>query len=107
MRMQTPIAKILTRSWSVRTVRLALDFYNDLGAYCRSSSHRERWLQTLQAKVGPKILRIMQAGCPSLEHVAILYHGRPSSIWVEFHPNPSRCTGAEPRFVMSYSDRYV
>ena len=62
--MQTSIAKILARSQSVRTVQLNLDFYNDLGAYCRSSSHRERWLQTLQAKVGPKILRIMLAGCP-------------------------------------------
>ena len=105
--MQTPIAKILARARSLRTVRLNLDFYNDPGSYCHSSSHRERWLETLRTKVGPKILRIMQAGCPSLEHVAILYHGCPSSIWVEFHPDPSRCTGAEPRFVMSYADRYV
>ena len=105
--MQTPIAKILARARSLRTVRLNLDFYNDPGAYCRSSGNRERWLETLRTKVGPKILRIMLAGCPSLEHVAILYHGRPSSIWVEFHPDPSRCAGAEPRFVMSYADRYV
>ena len=105
--MQTPIAKILARAGSLRTVRLNLDFYNDPGAYCRSSGNRERWLETLRTKVGPKILRIMLAGCPSLEHVAVLYHGRPSSIWVEFHPDPSRRAGAEPRCVMSYADRYV
>ena len=104
--MQTPVAKILARARSLRTVRLNLDFYNDPRGCCRSS-HRERWLQTLRMKMGPKILRIMQAGCPSLEHVAILYHGSPSSIWVEFHPDPSGCAGAEPRFMMSYADCYV
>nr|VWO97711.1 Aminotransferase class I/II-fold pyridoxal phosphate-dependent enzyme (Putative acyl-CoA transferase WcbT) [Ganoderma boninense] len=102
----TPIAKILSRARSLRTVRLGLDCYNDPGAYCRLSGHRGRWLETLRTKVGPKILAIMQARCPSLEHVAILYHGSPSSVWIEFHP--PRCGAEEePRVVVSYDEQYV
>lgn len=102
--LQTPIARILSRARSLRTVRLNLDFRNDPQAYCGNSRHRDRWLQKLREKVGPEIVEIMQA-CASLEYVAILYHGSPSSIWVEFHP--SRVRGVEPRFVMSYDDAHV
>ncbi|KAI1792794.1 hypothetical protein LXA43DRAFT_316447 [Ganoderma leucocontextum] len=96
------IAEILARAQSLRTVRLNLDFHDDPQAYCGINDLRYEWLQTLRTDRAPEIVEIMQA-CPFLEHVAILYHGLPSSVWVEFHP--SRC--AEPRFVMSYSDAYV
>ncbi|PIL28952.1 hypothetical protein GSI_08999 [Ganoderma sinense ZZ0214-1] len=106
----TPIAKILSRARSLRTVRLGLDCYNDPGAYCCWSSRRDRWLEKLRTKVGPEIIKIMQARCPALEHVAILYHGSPSSIWIEFHPSRSPVGGGEPRppgFVMSYDEQYI
>ncbi|KAI1792790.1 hypothetical protein LXA43DRAFT_1093429 [Ganoderma leucocontextum] len=99
-----PMARILSRAQSLRTVRLNLDFRNDPRPYCVDGRLRDRWLQKLREKIGPEIVRIMQT-CASLEHVAILYHGSPSSVWVEFHPSRARCV--EPRFVMSYSDPYV
>ena len=100
--LQKSIVKILSRAQSLRTIRLNLDFRDGGQAYCGDEEIRDRWLQTLRTERGPEIVEIMQ-GCPFLEYVAILYHGKPSSVWVEFQP--SRCAG--PRFVMSYSDAHV
>ncbi|KAI1792804.1 hypothetical protein LXA43DRAFT_1093441 [Ganoderma leucocontextum] len=99
---QTPyrhIAEILAGSRSLRTVRLNLDFHDDHQAYCGNPIIRQEWFRVIQGGAG---VAIMQA-CPRLEYVALLYHGRPASVWAEFHPE--RC--AEPRFVLKYDDAYV
>ncbi|KAI1792789.1 hypothetical protein LXA43DRAFT_316351 [Ganoderma leucocontextum] len=89
-----PIAEILSRAQSLRTVRLNLDFHDDPLAYCGNPyPHlRDKWLQTLRKERGPEIVEVMQA-CPLLERVAILYHDRPSSVWVEFYPSDAPNVG--------------
>ena len=70
---------------ALRVLRLNLDFEGDHQAYCGNADRRRIWYATLTRKKGPEIAHVMQA-CPLLEHVDLLYHGQPSSIWIEFHP---------------------
>ncbi len=90
---QKHIAGILARATSLRTVRLNLDFHDDTQAYCPNPYLGDKWREVFEKQRGPEI---MQAMCPCLEYVALLYHGCPASVWAEFHPQ--RC--AEPRFVL-------
>ena len=70
---------------SLRVVRLNLDFEDDHQAYCGNPQRRKVWYDTLTERKGPQIVNIMQT-CPLLDHVALLYHGHPSSTWAEFRP---------------------
>ena len=81
-------------------MRLNLDFPADHGPYCHSLPRRDAWHARLKHEIGPEIVRVLEERCPLLESVEILYHGVPTSTWVEFHP--ARC--AELRFVMDESD---
>ena len=83
-------------------MRLNLDFPEDHGPYCHILPRRDAWFARLKDEIGTAIVRVLEERCPLLEAVEILYHGVPTSTWVEFHP--SRCVGAEPRFVMDESD---
>ena len=82
-----------------------MDFERDHGAYSDRGTHRDEWLELFRDEVGPQITEIMQAACPALEYVGLLYHGIPWATWAEFHP--SWCP--EPRFVLSYdaAHKYV
>ena len=76
----------------LRTLRLNLNFLEECGAYSTNDDIRTDWWDMLSHRIGWEIVEIVQA-CPLLEHVRVLYHGDPHSLWVEFHP--SRC--APPR----------
>ncbi|KAM5545991.1 hypothetical protein V8D89_000117 [Ganoderma adspersum] len=96
------IAQLLSAATSLRTLRLNLDFHDDHQAYCNVSWERERWLPLFKTR-GFEIVDLLQASCPHLEHVALLYHGESAATWAEFHPQ--RC--AEPRFVLDYTKDHV
>nr|VWP01970.1 Autophagy-related protein 11 [Ganoderma boninense] len=96
------IARTLTAVKSLRTVRLNLDFHDDHQAYCGNPDKQKRWHDTFMGQRGPEILAIMEE-CPLLEHVALLYHGSPSTTWVEFRT--ARCPG--PRVVLEYDPEHV
>ncbi len=100
--LQAHIARTLAAAKSLRTVRLNLDFHDDHQAYCGNLEKRKRWYDTFIGQRGPEILAIMQE-CPLLEHIALLYHGHPSSTWVEFRT--PRCPG--PRVVLKYDTEHV
>ena len=66
------------------------------------SWERSRWLPLFKMR-GFEIVDLLEASCPRLEHIALLYHGDPASTWAEFHPQ--RC--AEPRFVLDYTKDHM
>ncbi len=99
---QIHIAQLLSTATSLRTLRLNLDFHDDHQAYCSAPWERERWSPLFKTR-GFEIVDLMQASCPRLEHIALLYHGIPAATWAEFHP--ARC--AEPRFVLDYTKQHV
>ncbi|PIL28943.1 hypothetical protein GSI_08990 [Ganoderma sinense ZZ0214-1] len=96
------IAQLLSTLTSLVTLRLNLDFHDDHQAYCAAPWERERWFPLFKTR-GFEIVDLLQASCPHLEHVALLYHGDPAATWAEFHPQ--RC--AEPRFVLDYTKDHV
>ncbi|PIL28954.1 hypothetical protein GSI_09001 [Ganoderma sinense ZZ0214-1] len=96
------IARTLSAIKSLRVVRLNLDFEDDHQAYCGDVQHRQVWYDTLTRRKGPEIVNIMQT-CPQLEHVALLYHGHPSSTWAEFRP--ARYPG--PKVVVEYDPQHI
>ncbi|RPD61781.1 hypothetical protein L227DRAFT_610231 [Lentinus tigrinus ALCF2SS1-6] len=81
-------------------MRLNLDFPEDHGPHCSKHPERDAWFAKFKGELGPNIVALLEERCPLLEHVGLLYHGVPTSTWVEFHP--SRC--AEPRFVLDDKD---
>ncbi|KAM5545978.1 hypothetical protein V8D89_000104 [Ganoderma adspersum] len=96
------IARTLATIPSLRSVRLNLDFEDDHQAYCGSPQRRKVWYDKLTETKGPEIVDIMQT-CPLLEHVALLYHGHPSSTWLEF-PTP-RFPGR--KVIVKYDSEHV
>ena len=96
------IAQLLSAATSLRTLLLNLDFHDDHQAYCDVSWERSRWLPLFKMR-GFEIVDLLEASCPRLEHIALLYHGDPASTWAEFHPQRR----AEPRFVLDYSKDHV
>ncbi|KAI1792780.1 hypothetical protein LXA43DRAFT_315817 [Ganoderma leucocontextum] len=96
------IARLLSAATSLRTLRLNLDFHDDHQAYCRSAWKRDLWFPVFKER-GFEIVGVMQASCPLLEHVALLYHGHPTATWAEFHPQGC----AEPRFVLDYTKDHM
>ena len=87
------VAQMLSAATSLRTLRLNLDSHDAPQAYCNAPWERSRWFPLFKTR-GFEIVDLLQASCPRLEHVALLYHGDPAATWAEFHPQ--RC--AEPRF---------
>ena len=91
---------IATAAPRSRVIRLNLDFPEDHGPYCHIRPERDTWFAKFKNTLGPEIVAALENRCPLLEYVDLLYHGVPTSTWVEFHP--SRC--AEPRFVLDEKD---
>ncbi|TFK79121.1 hypothetical protein K466DRAFT_506108 [Polyporus arcularius HHB13444] len=91
------IAEMLTAARGLRSVRLNLDFHDDIGPYsdCAVSVGRE-WQVKFREHRGPEIVAILEE-CPWLEYVELLYHDHASwsSRWPKFPT--SRYPG--PRFI--------
>ena len=99
MSCQVHITNMLTSfQHTLRSVRLNLDFHDDHGPYCKAmfADIRDRYWAAFN-KRGRQIVGILEAQCPYLEYVELLYHGEVTSRWPRFLTSRY----LEPRFVDS------